>query len=95
LTPQYLTISINYETPLFASFSSHFPCLQFKRYTNHSLLKQNQQINGKMHFYILFISRNSLQLHFNQQNGAIKQITNHISYCIATTTCFTIKAQLC
>jgi hypothetical protein len=49
LIPYNLTSSINYKTPHYASFSSHFLSLQLKHYSHHSVLKQNWLINGKKH----------------------------------------------
>ena len=47
--PHYLTNSTNYETPHYTSFSPNFLCLYSKHYSLHSVLKQNQLINGKKH----------------------------------------------
>ena len=74
--PQYLTNSTNYETPHYPSFSSNFLCLYSKHYSHHSVLKQNQLINGKKHspflkalLYVIHI----MHPYFNQQNGLIKE----------------------
>ena len=73
---QHLTKNINYESPHYASFSSIFLCFYSKHNSHHSVLKQNQLINGKKHspvlevpFYVIHITHP----YFNQQNGLIKK----------------------
>jgi hypothetical protein len=85
------------ENPHYASFPSNFLCFYTKHYSHHSILKQNQLINGKKHspflkfaFYVIHV----MHPYFNQQNGLIKkqynrsQTTFLITYCLL---CFSPK----
>ena len=77
--------------------SSNFLCLYSKHYSRHSVLKQNQLINGKKHspflkalLYVIHI----MHPYFNQQNGLItSNKTDHKPHFILHTKYYTFQHQ--